>query len=300
MKLVDYKLKVFYEVATKLSFTKAANHLHITQPAVTKRIQELEQQLDVRLFKRVGNQIGLTEDGELVFLYVQRILHLYDKLSVELSAGRENGIMRIGASTTVAQTVMPRLLAIFKKSYPDIEIRFSQGNSDHIRQMVLAEGIDLGIIEGGDYHPSLSYSFFMKDEIVLVVSTNSKLAKLGSVSTKDLTAIPLVLRLAGSGTLDVVMKALNNGGIDIGALNLDIQLESTIAIKEYLNYTDSAAFLSIQSVRNELRDGRLKIIEVDGLSILRDFKFIQLHGNSTKMVELTKRFFQHQVGHASR
>lgn len=291
MKLIDYKLKVFFEVATRLSFTKAANHLYISQPAVTKRIQELEQQLDVRLFKRVGNQVALTEDGELVFLYVQRILHLYEKLNVELSTGRHNGIVRLGASTTVAQTVIPKLLALFKKTYPDIDIRFSQGDSDYIRQTVLSEAIDIGIIEGGDYHPSLSYSVFMKDEIVLVVSTNSQFAKMDSISAAMLTEIPLVLRLAGSGTLDVVQKAIANIGLDITNLNTEIKLESTIAIKEYLNYADVGAFLSIQSVKNELHDGKLSIIEIENLSIQRDFKFIQLHGNSTKLIEMTKRFF---------
>ena len=299
MRLFDFRLKVFFEVAQRLSFTKAASVLNITQPAVSKHIQEMEHQLDKRLFRRGGNRIKLTEAGQVMFGYAQRIMHLYEKLDVELSQldHETSGILRLGASTTVAQTVVPRLLALYKKAYPDVEVRFSQGDSDYIMKQILNEGLDLGIIEGGNYQSSFSYTPFMKDEMVLVTSSENSLTKTGAIRKDQLYTIPLVLRQAGSGSLDVVFKALTEIGIDTNKLLVDIQLESTIAIKEYLQYADSAAFLSIQSVIHELKTQQLSIIDIEGLEITRAFQFIQLHGNHTKLIESVKRFYLQHYNH---
>ena len=210
MKIFDFRLQVFLEVAGKLSFTKAASGLNITQPAVTRHIQEMEQQLNVRLFDRQGNHIALTDAGRVVLRYAEKIRNAYGTLEAELSQLEDlsKGIIRIGASTTVAQTVIPKLLALFKRAYPDIVVQFTQGNSDFITQQVLAEALDLAIIEGGSFHPQVSYTPFMKDEVVLVTRAGSKLAEKGTIPAAELYQVPLVVREAGSGTLDIILRAL--------------------------------------------------------------------------------------------
>lgn len=292
MIIFDFRLQVFHAVATRLSFTKAALMMNITQPAVTKHISELEHQLGDRLFNRHGNNISLTPAGQTVLNYAEKIMNNYTGLLAELAQlhDMDGGIVRIGASTTVAQTILPKLLAQFKKNYPAVSFTFTQGNSDFISQQLIAESLDIAIVEGAMYHPQISYSPFVKDEVVLVTSATNKLAKKGTIDLAQLPEIPLVMREAGSGTLDVIMKALNEAGFDHKKLTIEIQLESSIAIKQYVLHSDTAAFLSIQSIVNELKYNELSIIDINGLDIFRDFRFIQLHGRNAKLIDLFKNY----------
>lgn len=290
--IFDFRLKVFYTVAQRLSFTKAASELFITQPAVTKHIKELEQQLNQQLFKRNGNNIAITPAGKVLERYAEKIFQTYTDLENELTQlnNLEAGTLHIGASTTVAQTILPKLLALFKKAYPKVMFNFIQANTDQISQMVLAEKIDIAIVEGAAHSAQLAYTDFAKDEIVLVTAANNKLSKKAEISPKQLPTIPLVLREAGSGTLDVIFNALAGVHINPKDLNIEIQLESSIAIKQYLLYSETATFLSIQSVVSELKYNELSIIDIKGLEIFRTFQFIQLHGKHSKLIELFKRF----------
>jgi DNA-binding transcriptional LysR family regulator len=288
----DFRLRVFYEVSKRLSFTKAAAKLNITQPAVSKHIQEMEQQLNVRLFNRNGNNIKITAAGEVVLAYASKILTAYSNLESDLSqlADISGGIIHIGGSTTVAQTVLPKLLALLKKSHPKVSFTFVQGNTDFITQQVINESIDIAIVEGSKHNPLINYSPFLKDELVLVTGSKTKLAKKGEINKEELYELPLVMREAGAGTLEVIQQALQEAGIILSKLNIEIELESIIAIKEYLLYSEAAAFLSVQSIINELKYQQLSIVDVEGLQILRDFQFIQLHGNNSKLISFFKRF----------
>jgi len=290
--IFDFRLRVFHTVAQRLSFTRAAAELFITQPAVTKHIKELEHQLDVQLFKRNGSSITLTSAGKILLQYAEKIGQLYAELETELAQlnNMESGILHIGASTTVAQTILPKILALFKKSYPAVNFTFIQANTDVITQLVLGEKIDIAIVEGAAHYPQIAYAPFAKDEIVLVTRANNQLAKKAEITPKQLLQIPVVLREAGSGTLDVIFNALDAIGINPKELQVEIQLESSIAIKQYLLYSETATFLSIQSVISELKYNELSVIDIKGLEIFRTFQFIQLHGKNPKLIELFKRF----------
>ena len=290
--IFDFRLKVFYTVARRLSFTKAAAELYITQPAVTKHIKELEQQLNAQLFVRNGNSIVLTTAGKILIQYAEKIFQTYTDLETELAQlnNLESGTLHIGASTTVAQTILPRILALFKKTYPAVAFTFIQGNTDMITQMVLAEKVDIAIVEGAAHYPQIAYAPFAKDEIVLITRANNQLSKKPEITLKQLLNVPLILREAGSGTLDIIFNALNNAGINPKDLQVEIRLESSIAIKQYLLYSETATFLSIRSVISELKYNELSIIDVKGLDIFRTFQFIQLHGKNSKLIDLFKKF----------
>lgn len=283
---------MFYTVAQRLSFTKAAAELFITQPAVTKHIKELEHQLNAQLFRRNGNNISLTSAGKILVGYAEKIFQNYTELETELAQLNtlEAGTVHIGASTTVAQTILPKILALFKKTYPAVNFTFTQANTDVITQMVLNEKIDIAIVEGAGHYPQIAYAPFVKDEIVLVTRANNQLSKKAEITPKQLLNIPLILREAGSGTLDVIFNALNGAGVNPKDLQVEIRLESSIAIKQYLLYSETATFLSIQSVISELKYNELSIIDIRGLEIFRTFQFIQLHGKSSKLIDLFKRF----------
>ncbi len=290
--IFDFRLKVFHTVAQRLSFTKAAGELYITQPAVTKHIKELEHQLNAQLFVRNGNSIALTPAGKVLLRYAESIFQTYTDLETELAQlnNMEAGTLHIGASTTVAQTILPKILALFKKTYPAINFTFVQGNTDMITQLVLDGKVDIAIVEGAAHYPQIAYAPFAKDEIVLVTRANNQLSKKAEITPKQLLNIPLILREAGSGTLDVIFNALTKAGINPRDLQIEIRLESSIAIKQYLLYSETATFLSIQSVVSELKYNELSIIEIKGLDIFRTFQFIQLQGRHSQLTDLFKRF----------
>lgn len=290
--IFDFRLKVFYTVSQKLSFTKAAEALFVSQPAVTKHIKELEEQLGTSLFKRNGSNISLTPAGQILVKHAQHIFETYTTLENELAQLNDSvsGNIRIGASTTLAQYVLPKILALFRRTYPSIHFTFTNGNSEAIEQLTMAEKIDIAIVEGNSRHPQIMYEPFVKDEIVLVSKASSAIAQRGEIKPAHLVSIPLVLREQGSGTLDVVYKALKKNSIRLKDLKVDIQLGSTESIKQYLLHTECAAFLSIHSITKELQQNELSIIDIKGIDIYRTFQFIQLHGQTSKLPSLFKRF----------
>ncbi|WP_207420957.1 LysR family transcriptional regulator [Desertivirga brevis] len=290
--IFDFRLKVFYTVATKLSFTKAASELFITQPAVTKHIRELEHQTGQRLFKRNGNSVSLTNAGELLLRYAEKVFDIYAALDTELAQLNNvvGGTLRIGASTTIAQAILPQLLALFKKSYPAVSFTFTEGNTDAISHKIIDEKLDIALVEGSSHFPQLAYSNFIKDEIVLVVRSGSKLAKLTEIIPRQLLEIPLIKREQGSGTLEVINNALIAIGLNPRDLDVEVRIENSTSIKQYLLHSDAAAFLSIQTIAKELKYNELTIIDVKGLEISRDFQFIHSQGNVSSLVELFKRF----------
>lgn len=279
-------------VSQKLSFTKAAHELFITQPAVTKHINELESQLKMPLFKRHGNSISLTKAGEILVKYAEQVFKVYASLENELAqlSNVLSGGLNIGASTTLAQYVLPKILALFKSTHSTLNVTVVNGNSEFVEHQVISEKIDVAIVEGISHLPQIAYEPFVKDEIVLVTKASSKLAQKGEIKLEQLTSVPLVLREAGSGTLDVVYKTIENAGVSLKDLQTEIRLENTESIKQYLIYSNAAAFLSVHSIAKELKNNELAIIDIKGIDIYRTFQFIQLHGKSSKVIDLFKRF----------
>lgn len=290
--IFDFRLKVFFTVAEKLSFTAAAKELFITQPAVTKHIRELEQQLEVSLFKRKGNSIALTPSGQILKMYADKIIGTYNDLEFDLSLAKNKikGNLRLGASTTVAQYVLPKILALLNRQHEELHVDLVTSNTEQIEKLLIDEKIDLGIVEGKPGKQQIAYNPFLKDEIVLVTRYSSELALKKEIKLKNLKSIPLVIRESGSGTLDVIDAALKKAGLSRKNLNIKIQLGSTESIKQYLYYPECAAFLSINSITKELDQKELSLIKVKGMRIERTFQFITLRGSSSKTVDFFKKF----------
>jgi DNA-binding transcriptional LysR family regulator len=290
--LFNFRVKVFYTVAQRLSFTKAAQELFITQPAVTKHIKELESELGGALFKRNGNTISLTAEGKLLFRYAEEMFKISTSFENEMGQlkNTSGGILHIGASTTLAQYVLPKILALFKSTYPAVHFTFSTGNSEWIEEQVISGKLDMAIVEGVSHRPQLAYEAFFKDEIVLAVNHSNQLAQKREIKPEVLLSIPLVLREQGSGTLEVVYEALTHVGISPKDLQVEINLGSTESIKQYLSHTKSVAFISLLAITKELYRNELCVVEVKGLEIYRTFQFIQLHGHASPLSQMFKRF----------
>lgn len=293
----DFRLNVFCSVAKTLSYTKASQELHITQPAITKHVQELENQYKTRLIERMGNKIVLTHAGEVLLEHSIAILKEYAQLDFVMNMlhGDPKGTLRLGASTTIAQYVLPPVLALFKTKFPDVNISLISGNSDDIESELMDHHIDLGLIEGNKRLPNLKYTHLVDDELVAIASTQSKYAKYDEMTIDDLRRIPLVLRENGSGTLSVLTSALDRVGVKFTDLNIIMQLGSSESIKLFLENADAVSIISFRCVTRELVSGTFKIIELPQLEMTRELCFMQLQGESEGLAHIFMQFVLHEV-----
>jgi DNA-binding transcriptional LysR family regulator len=293
--IFDFRLRVFYTVACRMSFTKASEELFITQPAVTKHIHELEQQFSTKLFERRGNNIALTEAGKTLFRYTKELTLVYNQLEQEMSSltGSTKGTLTIGASTTIAQYILPAALADFKLKFKEIVLKVITNNTEEVEQKLLSGEIDLGFIEGYTKNKQIKYIPFSKDEIVLVGKQHHPWANLKNLLPDDLQKAKLVMREHGSGTLEVILLALKKAGLKTAQLAIEIQLDSTEAIKSYLLNSDSLAFLSKHAIEGSVAKGPFKIIPVKGLQIERPLNAIHLQGAPSRMASIFLKFMTH-------
>lgn len=291
----DFRLKVFISVAKNLSFTKASKELFVSQPAITKHIQELETQYQVSLFERLGNRIKLTKAGEILLEHSERIIDDYKRLEYELNLlhNTHSGELRLGASTTISQYVIPALLACFLEKFPNVRLSLLSGNTREIESALAEHRIDLGVVEGIQRTTGMKYMPFMKDELVLITSNRSRLSRFDEISLYDLPGIPLVLRERGSGTLDVFESVLQQYAIKLSSLNVQMFLGSTESIKNYLEYSDCMGVVSIRALQQELTAGKFKIIELKEARINRQFCFVQHYGQEAGLASAFMQFASH-------
>lgn len=292
---MDYRDEVFMSVAENLSFSKAAEELFISQPAVTKHIKELESKLNIALFERKGNKIYLSKAGKHTYKFLRQIKQQYRELEFDL--GRLNntfkGTLRVGASSTISQYLIPEVIAAFHKRYPKINLYLFNGNSFEMEQKLLENKIDLALVENESSQINIKYKNFLDDEIVVVTGSNSVYAKRKLISLPDIKQIPIVLREKGSGTLEVIRKALHRQKIDLEKLNILIHLGSTEAIKNFLCDFDGIALVSEKSIEKELILKRIFKINVKDLNINRKFRIAVRQGPELVIPKLFIDFLLH-------
>ena len=290
--MFDFRLKVFYTVARRLNFTKAAEELAISQPAVSKHIKELESQFNLVLFDRRGNKVFLSPAGEVLLKHTEAMQEIYRQMEFDLNQINQTnkGVLHVGSSTSITQYILPPLLARFHRIHQEVKVELVNGNTEQIEQALLDKKIQMGVIEGKSKRREIHYTPFLEDEIVLVCSSRHALAKKEEIKPEDLKDIPFLIREPGSGTLEVTADALRNKGIRLSDLKVEMQLGSTEAIKSYLQHSECVAFLSLHTVLEELESRTLKIIEIKELSIRRNFYFITPQGQEGGLPSLLMRF----------
>lgn len=265
--MADRRLQVFHTVARLLSFTKAAEALHMTQPAVTFQIRQLEEYFNTRLFDRTHNRITLTNVGEFVYEYAEKIFKEYAELenAVRGMTGDMSGLLVIGASTMIAEYLLPILLGDFKTKYPDVHIRLKVSNSDEIVSMVENNIIDLGVVEAPVNNKNLSVTLCRMDQLVAIVPPSHPLAKCHEVTVQELVAFPYISREEGSGTRDVINEYFNKAGVSIDDLNIVMELGSPEAIKGAVAAGLGVSILSRVAIQKDLELKLLKDINLNPL-----------------------------------
>ena len=273
--MADRRLQVFHTVARLLSFTKAADELHMTQPAVTFQVRQLEEQFNTRLFDRTHNRISLTEAGHRVFDSAGKIFQLYAEMdnSVRELTGDISGILILGASTTIAEYMLPVLLGDFKEKFPDVVIRLKVANTDGIVSQVENNMIDLGVVEAPVSNKNLVVEQCREDELVLIVPPAHELASRDVISLIEITKYPFICREEGSGTREVMIESMNAAGISNADLSVSMELGSLEAIKGAVEAGMGVSVLSSATIVKELKLGTLVALKLDP-PLTRPFSFV--------------------------
>ena len=281
----DFRLRVFQAVGRHLSFTKAAQELFITQPAITRHVHELEKQYAQRLLERRGNRISLTEAGRLLLAHAETVAAAEHSLQEQLDALREPdeaaGRLRLGASTTICQYVLPGLLPAFQARHPKVQLTLLNANSEHIAEALLRGELDLGFVEGRSRSRDLHHELLLPDELVAVrrATAGASPAPALPLSLAEALAHPLVLRERGSGTLEVLEFALRELKIRLSSLRVAFYFDNTEAIKAYLEAAPEAlGFVSRRALGRELAAGQLEIVPIAGLHLPRQFDAVWVQG----------------------
>ena len=273
--MADRRLKIFHTVARLLNFTKAGEQLHMTQPAVTFQIRQLEEQFNTRLFDRTHNKVTLTEAGKQVYMYAERILKLYEDMthSITEMTGEVSGGVTLGASTTIAEYMLPLLIGRFKVKYPDVNISLKESNSEDIIVMVENNVVDLAIVEGSVNNKNLIVDQCRVDQLVVIVPNNHKLANESTLHVKDILEHPFICRESGSGTQEAITNYVEQqspGSI----LNVCFELSSPEAIKGAVEAGMGLSIVSRASIEKELRLGTLTAVELLP-KLERPFSFVR-------------------------
>ncbi|WP_458464395.1 selenium metabolism-associated LysR family transcriptional regulator [Paenibacillus sp.] len=273
-----HQLHIFYTVAEKGSFSAAAQALHMTQPAVTMQIQSLEDYFGTKLLLRSTKKIELSEAGRTLLPHAKRSVELVRQTDEAMSAFTQmlQGRLQLGASLTIGEYVLPRMLGPFALQYPDISIVMKVMNTTQIMDDILKHQLNFGLIEAPVHHPDMIVEPVMQDELKLIVPAGHDLAKRGKVNLEDVMNYPFVLREKGSGTRQVMEDQLQKKKIDPQDMNVVMELGSTGAVKSAVEAGVGITMLSPSSVQHELALGLVHIVDIRGLEFKRQFYAIHL------------------------
>ncbi len=260
--MADRRLRVFYTGARQLSFTKAAEQLFMTQPAVTFQVKQLEEHFSARLFERSHGRIALTPTGQLVLEYAERILRLSEEMDKRVSelTGAISGPLLLGASTTIAEFILPRVLGEFKALHPQVQASMMVANSETIVNRVADHTIDLGLIESPSQMPGLHIEVCCEDELVMVCASGYKLAGQQAVTAQQIASEPYISRESGSGTREFADNYFRQSGIVPEDLNVVMELGSPEAMKGVVETGIGVAIMSRAAVAKELELGSVVAI----------------------------------------
>jgi len=275
--LENFRLKVFRAVAEHLNFRKAAEHLFLTQPAVTLQIKALENDLGVRLFDRSANRVTLTSQGTILLRFAEKMARLSSEAERTLGStdGQFSGELSLGVSTTIAQYVLPRLIGAFLNEHPRVHLSLQSGNTEQVVHALLNGKVSIGLIEGPARRRGIHTQPFMRDELIPIAPANLGLTHLSASQFLNST---LLMREQGSGSRQVVESALRKAGFKLKSFKSMMNLDSTESIKSAVEAGLGIGFVSRLAVLKELELGAIKVVSIRGLIIARHFSLVTRTG----------------------
>jgi len=263
----------------KRSFTRAAEELNVTQPAVTIQVKSLEKSLNLRLVQQVGKKIQLTESGEFLYQYAEKIFELVSDANEKMRDFKKlmRGTLRIGTTKNYARYIMPSLLSEFQRRFPGIKVILDEGNSEDMAKSVLEKKNELALISQLNLDRKIKSLFFSTVEFVLVVSPEHRFSQRRSISLRELNGEPVILREKGSGSRAAILRKFQEYGIWPSVI---IEASSLDFIVGYVKQNKGVSFMFEPDIKEELERGTLKVIFVEEGNIIF-FTDIIFHSEKT-------------------
>ena len=269
------QLRVFYQTARHLSCTKAAEKLFITQPAVTAQVKLLEDSCNLKLFKKKGRRIYLTDEGKTLYGYAQKVFEYETEIESVIEEMKElkRGVLRLGTTKAYARYFMPFLITSFRDAYPHIKIHLDEGSSlDMIRSLVDLKN-EVALISKAEDNPDIRFIPFSQEELVLITAQDHKLARRKSVLVRDLREEPIIMKERGSGTRKLVNELFSKKGL---TPNILMETSNTEFIKQLVQRGDGVSFVVREAVAAELHEGRLATVPIRGSKVYLDVSIAYL------------------------
>jgi len=269
------QLRVFYYAAKNMNFTAAANDLFITQPAVTAQIKSFEEFCNLKLFKKRGRRIYLTDQGKSLFDYAQRIFKYEKEIENVIDDMRElkRGVLSLGTTKAYARYFMPLMLTTFHKNYPNIKIQLNEGSSLDMIHSLLDFKIEVAVIAKAEDNPEIHFFPFSQEEVAVIISRNHPLAKRKAIVFKDLEAIPIIMKEKGSGTRKLVEALFQKEDC---TPNILMETSNTEFIKQMVQRGEGVSLLVKETVAAELKEKKLASVPLQGPKIYLDVSIAYL------------------------
>lgn len=275
--MMDIRLLTFITVGKTKSYTKAAELLNITQPAVSQHIKFLEEEYNVKLIKKSGRSLDLTEEGLILFDYAEEIKVLYSALDMRLK--NKSGIIKkynLGASMSIGGYILPYILAKYKKINENVNIFLQVNNTEEILKKLINGKLDFALIEGPFDKNKFKFKKFKDDELVLAVSANNNFAKMPEVAVEDILKGNLILREEGSGTRKIFENKLIELGFSLNDLSGCMEIGNISGIKSLIELNLGYSIISRETIKKELSQGTIKTAAIKDIKIFREFNFVYL------------------------
>ena len=261
------QLEAFYLVVKKKSFTRAAEELNVTQPAVTIQVKSLEKSLNLKLIQQVGKRVHLNEEGELLYQYAEKIFDLVSEADEKMRDFKKlmRGTLRIGTTKNYARYIMPSLLSEFQRKFPRIKVILDEGNSEDMARSVIEMKNELAIISQLNLDRKIKSLYFSTIEFVLVASPEHRFSKRESISLRELNGEPVILREKGSGSRAAILRKFQEYGIWPSVI---IEASSLGFIVDYVKHNKGVSFMFEPDIKEELEKETLKVIPVEEGNII--------------------------------
>ena len=297
--MIDPRLYSLLKVVDTGSYTKAAEQLALSQPAVSQHIRQIEETLDVRIFDRAHNRIVLTAEGEIVVKYARRLAAISNNLHMALKNKREQiRSLTIGITHTAESSSIIEALAAYLSDYPDLNMKILTLPTDDLYLSLKNYELDFAFVEGKTGDRSLSYMMLDTDCMVLAVPPDHKLASQSMVTISQLKDEKLILRLPNSNTRVLFEAALESIGSSLADFNVSMEINSIATIKDLIRQGFGVSILAKSTCINEVREGKLVVLSVQNLSMIRETNIVclndfehpeLLHGIVKKYNEMQRR-----------
>jgi len=267
------QLKIFRAVAEKKSFSLAGEMLGLTQPTISFQIASLERELGTKLLDRGGRTTTLTRSGQILYRYTLQLLELHSETeqAIHKLQGLLWGEISVGASTIPGEYILPSILQNFRASHPGIEITMVIGDTKAVLAKVLAGEVEIGVVGASETNDKLTFDRFLTDKLVLIAPAHNDWFASEAASLEELRKAPFIMREAGSGTRTIMHQKLKESNLSVDDLNVAMTVGSTNAVKMAVESGAGVSIVSEWAVRNELRLGLVKVMDIEGLELVRDF-----------------------------